>query len=92
MKGLNAYERQNLHDRGTEGMIAQSVAKIVKRHVRLTGSLMVHDTGGVGGAGGGNRTLTGLPPTDFRTSYDFRRLTVALSRFGSFVVWTIPSP
>jgi hypothetical protein len=26
------------------------------------------------GAGGGNRTLTGLPPTDFRTIYGFRRL------------------
>jgi hypothetical protein len=26
-----------------------------------------------GGAGGGTRTLTGLPPTDFRTSYGFRR-------------------
>jgi hypothetical protein len=25
------------------------------------------------GAGGGTRTLTGLPPTDFRTSYGFRR-------------------
>jgi hypothetical protein len=25
------------------------------------------------GAGGGIRTLTGLPPTDFRTSYGFRR-------------------
>jgi hypothetical protein len=26
------------------------------------------------GAGGGTRTLTGLPPTDFRTIYGFRRL------------------
>jgi hypothetical protein len=25
------------------------------------------------GAGGGTRTLTGLPPTDFRTNYGFRR-------------------
>jgi hypothetical protein len=38
------------------------------------------------GAGGGTRTLTGLPPTDFRTSYGFRR------RPKAFVVWTIPSP
>jgi hypothetical protein len=34
----------------------------------------------------------GLPPTDFLTIYGFRRLTVARTRFGSFVVWTIPSP
>src|SRR5208282_6795552 len=27
----------------------------------------------VNGAGGGTRTLTGLPPTDFHTSYGFRR-------------------
>jgi hypothetical protein len=31
-------------------------------------------------------------PTDFLTSYGFRRLAWARSRFGSFVVWTIPSP
>jgi len=31
-------------------------------------------------------------PTDFRTIYGFRRLAWARARFGSFVVWTIPSP
>ena len=38
------------------------------------------------GAGGGNRTLTGLPPTDFRTIYGFRRLALrvcALARLWS---------
>src|SRR5687767_13020387 len=35
MNGLNAYKRQNLHDR-SRGMIAQSVAEIVRRHVKLT--------------------------------------------------------
>jgi hypothetical protein len=44
------------------------------------------------GAGGGTRTPTGLPPTDFRTSYGFRRRSFAQARFGVFVVWTIPSP
>jgi len=44
------------------------------------------------GAGGGTRTPTGLPPTDFRTNYGFRRPAAARSRFGAFVVWTIPSP
>jgi hypothetical protein len=44
------------------------------------------------GAGGGTRTPTGLPPTDFRTSYGFRRPCYAQARFAGFVVWTIPSP
>jgi hypothetical protein len=35
MNGLNACERQNLHDR-SRGMIAQNVAEIVSRHVKLT--------------------------------------------------------
>jgi hypothetical protein len=39
------------------------------------------------GAGGGTRTPTGIfSPTDFHTSYGFRR------RLPAFVVWTIPSP
>ncbi len=37
-------------------------------HSRLSGECQFN------GAGGGNRTLTGLPPTDFRTIYGFRRL------------------
>jgi len=39
------------------------------------------------GAGGGTRTPTGLSPTDFLTSYGFRR-----RPDRAFVVWTIPSP
>ncbi len=39
------------------------------------------------GAGGGTRTPTGKSPTDFLTSYGFRR-----PRDARFVVWTIPSP
>ena len=32
------------------------------------------------GAGGGSRTLTGFPPTDFHTSYGLRRLVCAFAR------------
>ena len=35
MIGLNACKRQNLHDR-SRGMMAQSVAEIINRHVKLT--------------------------------------------------------
>ena len=44
------------------------------------------------GAGGGTRTPTGLPPTDFRTRYGFRRPIPRNAAPEGFVVWTIPSP
>lgn len=44
------------------------------------------------GAGGGTRTPTGLRPTDFLTSYGFRRPVSAPLAPMRFVVWTIPSP
>ena len=43
------------------------------------------------GAGGGNRTHTGKSPTNFHTSYGFRRHPHPRSGWA-FVVWTIPSP
>src|SRR6202051_3137332 len=43
------------------------------------------------GAGGGTRTPTGLPPTDFRTSYGFRRPAVARRRVcGLDYPFTLP--
>jgi len=48
------------------------------------------------GAGGGTRTPTGLPPTDFRTSYGFRRpcyAPLALRRVrGLDYPFTLPRP
>ena len=61
-------ERANALSRTLALTVAAAVAFIIANTMPLSTTSTIKT-----GAGGGNRTLTGLRPTDFLTSYGFRR-------------------